>query len=549
MERHIRKILPIVIAWTILLLFSLFLMFHTFGYSSKSSSFLIAQKLWSDFGAHIPLIRSFSMGNNWPPESPLYPGEPIRYHFGFYFIVGMLERLGVRIDWALNIPSALGFFLLLFFTYRVGRALFHDAAVGVLSVFFLLFNGSLSFLRFFQTHLLSVTTPLDIWTNSRFPAFGPWDHGNITAFWTLNIYTNQRHLALSYALVLAVILLATQTPGSSRIRNRVLTGSILATLLSVLMYINYAAFGIAVLFLSWFFIVRPEARTAIVLSALLSLPPFLYLRSLVNISPLIAFYPGYLVEYPLSVYRVFRFWIENLGLYTLLIPVGFLFARREAKKLLAIPLFILFAAPNIWRFSPDMINNHKFFNFDLILGSMFAAYALKTLWSVRSGLGGLLLKGLTTLMFFFLILSGIIDLFPVLNDFKGVLVDAPANKAAAFFAKKTPPDAVVLNSYWFYHPASLAGRPIFSGYSYFTWSYGYDQVRREENQTRIFRASNVVDACRLLRLNNIAYVELSEHPEDYVQPNRELWNEEFTPVFEDPDAKIRVFDVNASCGR
>src|SRR3989304_6961080 len=67
----------------LLFLFSFYLMFYTFGYDAKRSTMLIAPKLWSDFGAHIPLIRSFSMGDNWPPASPLYPGEPIRYHFGF----------------------------------------------------------------------------------------------------------------------------------------------------------------------------------------------------------------------------------------------------------------------------------------------------------------------------------------------------------------------------------------------------------------------------------------------------------------------------------
>jgi hypothetical protein len=288
-------------------------------------------------------------------------------------------------------------------------------------------------------------------------------------------------------------------------------------------------------------------RGVIALSAVLSLLPFLYLRSLVNMTPSIAFYPGYLVEYPLSAVRILRFWIDNLGFYTVLIPFGFLFAPREAKKLLAVPLFILFMVPNIWRFSPDMINNHKFFNFALIVDAMFAAYAIKWLWSKGSGLPREALKGCAVLLFFSLVLSGVIDLFPVLNDTKGILVDAPANTAATYFAQKTPSDAVVLNSTWFYHPASLAGRPIFSGYSYFTWSYGYDQVAREKDQLAIFRAPSRADACRLLRIHNIRYVELSEHPEDYVQPNWDLWNEEFTPVFNDTNTHIRIYDIAAMC--
>ena len=47
-----------------LFLFSFWLMFHTFSYDPKTSSMMIATKAWSDFGSHIPLIRSFSMGDN-----------------------------------------------------------------------------------------------------------------------------------------------------------------------------------------------------------------------------------------------------------------------------------------------------------------------------------------------------------------------------------------------------------------------------------------------------------------------------------------------------
>ncbi|TSC86331.1 MAG: hypothetical protein G01um10147_943 [Microgenomates group bacterium Gr01-1014_7] len=78
---------------------------------------LIATKAWSDFASHIPLIRSFSLGDNFLPEYPLFPGEPIRYHFLFYAVVGYLEKLGLRIDYAFNILSALSFAFLIISIY------------------------------------------------------------------------------------------------------------------------------------------------------------------------------------------------------------------------------------------------------------------------------------------------------------------------------------------------------------------------------------------------------------------------------------------------
>src|SRR5438876_129117 len=90
---------------------SSWLMLSTFGYSK--GNMLIATKAWSDFANHIPLIRSFSFGSNFPPQDPLFAGYALRYHFIFYQFVGTLERLGIRIDWALNIPSIIGFFICL----------------------------------------------------------------------------------------------------------------------------------------------------------------------------------------------------------------------------------------------------------------------------------------------------------------------------------------------------------------------------------------------------------------------------------------------------
>jgi hypothetical protein len=266
----------------------------------------------------------------------------------------------------------------------------------------------------------------------------------------------------------------------------------------------------------------------------------------VNLMPAISFYPGYLVDYPLTISKIVLFWIENLGLYSIFIPAGIALANREVRKLLGVPLLVLFIVPNLFRFSPDMINNHKFFNFAIIIGSMFTAYVLVSLWSVRARILGVFSKGIAVIAFFFLTLSGVIDFFPILNESKGSLADIPANKSAAFFANETPPDAVVLNSYWFYHPASIAGRPIFSGYSYFTWSYGYDQTLREKYQTDIFRSRTLSDACRLLRINDISYVELSDHPENYVQPNWELWKS-LQLTFRDDTSNLTVFDVREIC--
>ena len=251
-ERHFQNELRAALI-SIAILFSLFLMFHTFSFDTRAQSITIASKAWSDFGAHIPLIRSFSKGANFnrlslaqPIESPLFPNEPVRYHFGFYSFVGLLERLGMRLDYAVNIPSALGFFLMLMMIFVFSYALFSNIFVSILSVIFTLFNGSLSFIRFFADHPIFLNTPIDIVTNSKFPSFGPWDGGLISAFWTLNIYTNQRHLALAYGLSLLIIFMTLKKSKNIYI----------ALIISILLYIHFPAALMATIFLAWIFLVE-----------------------------------------------------------------------------------------------------------------------------------------------------------------------------------------------------------------------------------------------------------------------------------------------------
>ncbi|KKQ99324.1 MAG: hypothetical protein UT26_C0054G0010 [Microgenomates group bacterium GW2011_GWC1_39_12] len=197
-----------------------------------------------------------------------------------------------------------------------------------------------------------------------------------------------------------------------------------------------------------------------------------------------------------------------------------------------------------------MINNHKFFNFYLILGNTLSAYFLIKIIDFSKKFH-IFIRQLVTLLIclcvFILTLSGIIDFFPIVNDRYMSLLDIPKNKDVEFFITKTKPTDVILNSTWFYHPASLAGRKIFAGYSYFTWSYGYDQTKRENMQKKIYRAQTKQIACRLAQQYNITHIELARNPEQFLQPNRMLFQQEFIPVYRNPESGLTVYDTNASC--
>jgi hypothetical protein len=536
--------------------FSSFLMFHTFGYDPKIPAITMRSKLWSDFGSHIPLIRSFSYGNNLnrllhavAPEYPGFPGEPIRYHFGFYAFAGILEKLGLRLDWAINIPSILGLSLLIFMIYDISADLFKSKATGILAVVFFLFNGSFSILTFIKTHPLNLDFFRSVITNSRFPTFGPWDGGVVTAFWNLNIYTNQRHLGLSFALVMLLIALAIKPKLPGHWGQTILKAILISVIMDLLLFVNLPAAAIAGLFLLWFFGVVPTSRIPLVIAGALSIPVFLFMEHVSAPAVNLVFKPGYLSHPPLNFINLSWFWLANLGLHTFLIPIGWILAPKNVKKLFIIPLLILFIVPNLYQFSPDMINNHKFFNFFLIIGNMFSGYALICQFRLICRIRQIWIRPVLYLIPFMLFIgltaSGVVDYFAVINDNDGKMNDIAANPDATWILNHTKPDAVFLNTTWFYHPASMAGRSIFSGYPYFTWSYGYNKDKREDIARSIYEARDKITACRIAYENNISYVETNGLKGEYVSPNITLWQTAFVPAYR--NESFIIYDMNMDC--
>jgi len=518
------KKLYLLVLSTLALVLSVWLMWHTLSYDPAKNMILISGKAWSDFGWMLPLARSFSLGNNWPPQNPFYSGAPLKYHFLFHLLVGLLEKAGMRIDWAFNVPSALGFFLLLVMIYKVAKSMFASTKVALLSLLFFLFNGSLSFWEYFQEHGWNIAAVKLIPHNSQYPSFGPWDGSQIAAIWNLNIYTNQRPFGLSLGILLVVVYLL--------YAKQSVRPLIIGPLLAVLLFINQGLLPALAILIAWHFLIFPNLRKNVIKSLLFVLPFFVYSLGFVNTSSA-HYQPGFLMNQPLTFIKILKYWFNNLGLHLILIPLGFLLAPSTAKKL-AVPLLVIFLLPNLFQFSPDMFNNHKLFNLFIIFGGMFTAYAITRI------------KPLVILIPV-LIISGIIDFFPTKNDPYGYLPDVQANPDANFFLSSTPSKAVVLNSYWFYHPASIAGRPIFNGYSYFTWAHGYDQAAREREAVDIYTAPDKSTACQLLKSSNISYVELNDHPEGFIHPNWDLWRNQFTPVYRNTQSGTSVYNVSTSC--
>lgn len=517
-------------------IFSSWLMFSTFSYNN--GFFEISTKAWSDFASHVPLIRSFSFGDNFPTQYPLFSGPPIRYHFLFYAAVGLLEKTGLRIDYALNILSVIGFSSLILMIYIFSKEVFKSRAVGILSVILFLFNGSFSFLKYFSENSFSIQSLINVINLNKFVSFGPYDGSIVSAFWNLNIYTNQRHLAISYFICLFIIYWFIKRNEKLNLNKALLLG----ILLGISFLVNMAVYAITVIILGVMTLLFKEKRKYILLSLItgltIALPLYLSMQS--NLS---SFKPSIQIGYLLGEFKILTFinyWFQNLGFHLLIIPISFFIFGKEIKKIIA-PFFFLFIIANLVQFSPEIAANHKFLNLLMIIGVMCSAYFLMFIWKKN-----LVSKFLTIVIFIFLIFSGVMDIFPLINDRKILLPDYQHNKNIDWIIKNTKPNSIFLNTNYLYDDASIAGRKIFLGWPYFAWSQGYDTLSRDNLRKSLLGTNDKNFFCRNAKDNFIEYIELNLNNND-IYINKQFFDKNFSKVYENKINLLSVYKIGDNC--
>jgi len=175
---------------------------------------------------------------------------------------------------------------------------------------------------------------------------------------------------------------------------------------------------------------------------------------------------------------------------------------------------------------------------------MFVAWAVFIIWQKK-----ILGKILALILIFFLTLSGVIDFFPIRNDFLYAIDDAPKNPDILWIKENTPTNSIFLNSSYLYHPASLAGRKIFLGWPYFAWSAGYDTEQRNKIIRNIYKNNDKKEICRLLTDNKIDYFTIEDTKGDKNLPiiNLEFFQSNFQPVYKSYQNEFQIYELKLNC--
>ncbi len=450
------------ICLAICLIFGWWLMVTTLSYSG--GNFQFGFKSWSDFGANLSLTQSFALGNNFPSEHPFFPGQPLRYHFLFWFQAANLSYLGLNVVWGINLLSIFSLAALLILIMTFTEKLFGSRVVSRIAVILFFFPAtSLAYLPFLQRQTSFGDAIQRIFHSLQFLPTGYQFRGEDWGALTVAVFANQRQLIGGTGILFIVLIFlvdcyrqktlpvpATDTRqnfdalAEDNVERQTANGEgflsanetlitppekVLPTALSrrekihfdvspwifsgfligALPYWNSAVFVAAAILFGSILLFLPHRRYLSLLIGtiiLIGLPQILLLRS-GNLAPTTYsfFHWGFTLQNPtISLVAEYIAWTFGVKLILLLVAVWF---SSGLQRRLLLAFSSLVAVVFLFQLSTDAFNNHKLLNIWNVFAAIYAAYAL---W--RIGRVEFSTAVLATALALGMILTSVIDLFP-----------------------------------------------------------------------------------------------------------------------------------------
>ena len=190
----------------IITIMATFLMFYT--YRVNGTSLLNGASTFSDLSPHTAMVSSFGKGFNFPTQYMHFSGDGIKYHFFFYFLCGMLEYLGLPIDYALNFPSIITMVCALVLLGLLAVLLSSRRAAFAVAPILVFFRSSLNvfyhlneYMRQGYTLAKAVNEILNFGMWYKVTDYDDW------GIWAINVYPNQRHLMLGIAVIIIMVII------------------------------------------------------------------------------------------------------------------------------------------------------------------------------------------------------------------------------------------------------------------------------------------------------------------------------------------------------
>ena len=584
------------ILFGLLAAFITYMMFYVFY--MKEGILYSGLTVYGDYAPHTAMMRSFSMGNNFPTQYPHYGGADVKYHFMFQFLAGNLEYLGMRMDVAYNIvslTSLTGFLMLL---YQLALRITGKMCCGVLTIFLFFFRSGMAFFRFAWEHIQAGNLLETLTENVSFIGYTTNENWGL---WNFNVYLNQRHLAfgllmVTLALYLFMDWLETGTMHEEKgfvwmkerlfskegWRSRNLEQALLMGLfLGLCAFWNGAAVIGGLLILCGFAVFSDGKLDYLIMAAVTIFFSYLQTKIFISgsaMSPQI--YLGFLAE-DKTVWGVVKylFWMSGVFFLGLLVLVWFM-RRRERAILLG------FIFPTIFAFvllmTPDINVNHKYIMISYAFLTIFWAWTICNFWTgervkrnvkiaderktedieneikketsqsdVKTGrdrkirkFAGKVLAAILTIC---LSITGIYDFAVIVKG------NGPGRRVAVnmnsdltcWLAEHLDKNDLLLTPEYSMNEVTMSGVMLYCGWPYYAWSAGYDTNYRAAQAVTIYTTSDSETLKSTVKQEKITYILFEEGSEFEQQVCQEKTiAATYEKVYETQDGRIRIYKTN-----
>lgn len=548
----------------LLLAFLTWIMFYVFYI--KDGILYSGFTVYGDYAPHTAMMRSFSLGDNFPTQYPHFGGEDVKYHFMFQFLVGNLEYLGIRIDIAYNMLSVFALLGFLMMLYSIARRLTGSGAAGVVTVALFFFRSSFTFFRYLWEHLRAGDLLKTLAENTSFIGYTPNEDWGL---WNFNVYLNQRHLA--FGLLIAALVLwyyldlveagcSHSEKGLAWMKNRLFSaeawkmrnpeGALAAGLaLGLTAFWNGAAVIGGLLILLGFAVFSDgkldylaTAVTAVLFSVLQS-------KVFIRGSAVEAgFYWGFISE-DKSPAGVLWFLIQMSGIFfagaVLLLPL----LKKRLHRVLTVSCLFPVVFAFCFSLTPDITVNHKYIMISYAFLAVLWAGVLTGLWKRKDGSrrsAAVIRRAAAVLLAVCLTATGIYDFVVILrNNGPGHRVTVNMESTLTdWLAEHLDSGDLLLTPEYSMSETTMSGVMMYLGWPYYAWSAGYDTYGRAQKAVEIYTSEDPAAVDRLVKEEKITYILFEEGMEFEGAVCREdTIRELYTMVYQSDDGRIRIYET------
>ncbi len=486
-------------------------MMITYTLRPQDGGLYTGQSGYGDMALHLGIVQSLWANGQFPPEYSIFPGARLGYPFLGDALSASMRVMGMPLRYAYMLPGMAALLFVFFGFYVLAKTLLKSRSGAALACALFFVGGGFGF-AYFMDNLRA-----DPWNLTRiFTGFYemPTNDLDYNLRWTnvvVDMLVPQRTLLVGWALLLPCLYMLVRS-ALQGVRKLFLPLGVLAGALPLVHTHSFLALGVLSAVLLVWALLR-DGRASAVLRAWL---PYAL--------------PALLLALPQLIFFTFRqsdsesfvrlglnwcnetdayiwFYLKNLGLIGLLVPVGVMCARPGLRRLLAGAL-VLWVICEVVLFQPNPYDNNKLMLIAYMVACIAVAGGMQRLFEQLRGVPGRRYIAAVTL--FFCTLSGLLTFGRGVWSNEYELFSQKHVQAAEEILRHTPGDAIFLTAQEHNNAvAALAGRRVVCGTSIYLFFHGLHIERRLADVAAMYRSPK--DAQELYRAYQVDYVYVSDY--------------------------------------